>query len=101
MYIMCLIIFLEKQELQDQYPLSLNRDRDRLQKYWAIIDRSLKIWLLQCYAVFGFIILTLSVNQITSIHSNRNTKKVLIWHPLSNISQLVGRFRNLEERQMP
>ena len=35
MYIMCLIIFEEKAEIQDQYPLSLNRDRDRLQKYWA------------------------------------------------------------------
>ena len=36
MYIMCLIIFEEKTEIQDQYPLSLNRDQDRLQKYWAI-----------------------------------------------------------------
>ena len=32
---MCLIIFEEKSEIQDQHPLSLNRDRDRLQKYWA------------------------------------------------------------------
>ena len=39
MYIMCLIIFEEKAEIQDQYPLSLNRDRDRLQKYWAIVTR--------------------------------------------------------------
>ena len=38
MNIMCLIIFEEKAEIQDQYPLSLNRDRDRLQKYWANID---------------------------------------------------------------
>ena len=35
MYIMCFIIFEEKPEIQDQYPLSLNRDWDRLQKYWA------------------------------------------------------------------
>ena len=35
MYIMCLIIFEEKAEIQDIYPLSLNRYRDRLQKYWA------------------------------------------------------------------
>ena len=34
MNIMCLIIFEEKAEIQDQY---LNRDRDRLQKYWAIV----------------------------------------------------------------
>ena len=40
MYIMCLIIFGEKAEIQDQHPLSLNRDRDRFQKYWAI----LKLW---------------------------------------------------------
>ena len=32
MYIMCLIIFEEKAEIQDQYSLSLNRDRDRLQR---------------------------------------------------------------------
>ena len=37
MHIICLIIFEEKAEIQDQYPLSLNRDRDRLQKYWAIV----------------------------------------------------------------
>ena len=37
MHIMCLIIIEENAEIQDQYPLSLNRDRDRLQKYWAII----------------------------------------------------------------
>ena len=37
MHIMCLIIFEEKAEIQDQHPLSLNRDRDRLQKYWANI----------------------------------------------------------------
>ena len=36
MYIMCLIIFEKKVEIQDQHHLSLNRDRDRLQKYWAI-----------------------------------------------------------------
>ena len=35
MYIMCLIIFEEKAEIQEQYSLSLNRDRDPLQKYWA------------------------------------------------------------------
>ena len=35
-YIMRLILFEEKAEIQDQYPLSLNRDQDRLQKYWAI-----------------------------------------------------------------
>ena len=35
MYIMCLIIFEEKVEIQDQHPLSLNRNRDRLKKYWA------------------------------------------------------------------
>ena len=29
------IAFEEKAEIEDQYPLSLNRDRDRLQKYWA------------------------------------------------------------------
>ena len=29
---MCLIIFEEKAEIQDQYSLSLNRDRDRLQR---------------------------------------------------------------------
>ena len=33
---MCLIIFEEKTRIQDQRHLSLNRDRDRLQKYWAI-----------------------------------------------------------------
>ena len=32
---MCLIIFEETAEIQDQHPLSLNRDRDRLKKYWA------------------------------------------------------------------
>ena len=32
---MCLIIFKEKAEIQDQYPLTLNRYRDRLQKSWA------------------------------------------------------------------
>ena len=37
MHMMCLIIFEDKAEIQDQYPLSLNRDQDRLQKYWAII----------------------------------------------------------------
>ena len=37
MHIMCLIIFEEKAEIQDQHLLSLNRDRDRLQKYWANI----------------------------------------------------------------
>ena len=31
----CLIIFEEKAKIQDQQPLSLNRDRDRLRKYWA------------------------------------------------------------------
>ena len=36
MYIMCLIVFEEKAEIQEQHPLSLNRDRDRLQKYWAL-----------------------------------------------------------------
>ena len=36
MHIMCLITFDEKAEIQDQYPLSLNRDWDRLQKYLAI-----------------------------------------------------------------
>ena len=36
-YIMCLIIFGEKAEIKDQYPLSLNQDQDRLQKYWANI----------------------------------------------------------------
>ena len=35
MYIMCFIIFEEKAEIQDQHPLSLNRDWDHLQKYWA------------------------------------------------------------------
>ena len=30
MHIMCLIIFEEEGEIQDQYPLTLNRDRDRL-----------------------------------------------------------------------
>ena len=35
MYIMCLIIFEENAEIQDQHPLSLNQDWDRLQKYWA------------------------------------------------------------------
>ena len=35
MYIMGLIINEEKAEIQDQYPLSLNRDQDRFQKYWA------------------------------------------------------------------
>ena len=30
MYIMCLIIFEKKVEIQDQHHLSLNRDRDRL-----------------------------------------------------------------------
>ena len=35
MNIMCLIIYEEKAEIKDQHPLSLNRDRDRLQKYWA------------------------------------------------------------------
>ena len=33
MHIMSFIIF---EEIKDQYPLSLNRDRDRLEKYWAI-----------------------------------------------------------------
>ena len=33
---MCLIVFEEKAEIKDQHPLSLNWDRDRLQKYWAI-----------------------------------------------------------------
>ena len=33
MHIMCLIVFEEKAKIQDQYLLSLNRDR--LQKYWA------------------------------------------------------------------
>ena len=37
LYIMCLIIFEKNAEIQDQYSLSLNRDRDRFQKYWAII----------------------------------------------------------------
>ena len=36
MHIMSLIIFEEEAEKQGQYHLSLNRDRDRLQKYWAI-----------------------------------------------------------------
>ena len=42
MYIMCLIIFEEKAEIQDQYPLSLNPvqkpddpESGSLQKYWA------------------------------------------------------------------
>ena len=35
---MCLIIFEEKSEIQDQYHLSLNRDRDCLQKYWPILN---------------------------------------------------------------
>ena len=35
MHIMYLFFFEEKAEIQDQHPLSLNRDRDRLQKYWA------------------------------------------------------------------
>ena len=44
MHIMRLIIFEEKAEIQDHYPLSLNRDRDRLQKYWANIpSRSLSL----------------------------------------------------------
>ena len=34
---MCLINFEEKAETQDQQPLSLNRDRNRLKKYWAIV----------------------------------------------------------------
>ena len=37
-HIMCHIIFEEKADIQDLYPLSLNQDRDRLQKYWAIIN---------------------------------------------------------------
>ena len=37
MHIMCLITFEEKAEIQDQYPLSLNRDHDRLQNFWAIV----------------------------------------------------------------
>ena len=41
MHIMYLIIFEEKAEIQDQYPLSLNRDRDHLQKYWAIVGKNL------------------------------------------------------------
>ena len=44
MHIMCLIIFEEKAEIQDQYPLSLNRDRDRLQQYWAIFKNDYTIY---------------------------------------------------------
>ena len=32
---MHIIIFEEEGEIQDQYPLTLNRDRDRLQKYMS------------------------------------------------------------------
>ena len=45
MYIMCLIIFEEKAEIQDQQPLSLNRERDHLQKYRANVALSIKLLL--------------------------------------------------------
>ena len=40
MFILSPNYFEEKAEKQDQHDLRLNRDRDRLQKYWAISTTS-------------------------------------------------------------
>ena len=53
LYIMCLIIFEEKAEVQDQYTLSLKpvQKADDPKKYWTILISSASYECLQC--LFG------------------------------------------------
>ena len=74
---MCLIIFEEKAEIQDQYPLSLNRDRDRdhLQKYWAIMCRTfVKIFQNSIYLSIYSMLLTLTKSRQFSKHHSEHGK---------------------------